>query len=282
MLTIAVVVLALLIGVIAFGLWAVRSRHTALRRGFRDYLAERRPDLTVTAETSDSLTLQDSEKNEIGTLYLHRLYREAPADPEGWREAFGKVLGALEDAEAAQTLDPEEVRRRILPRIVGEAFLAASARESSRQVPTVALPVDGLFVTFVLDSEHSVAYLPSDQLAELGLDPAAALALAKQNLSRTLASAVVREVMTSRSIRVMKLLDTYDAARLLLLPDLLEPGETLVALIPDRDTLVLAHPPEDGSWAALEAIAKAAEGEPLYPRPLLVTPDGISAAPARS
>jgi len=53
----------------------------------------------------------------------------------------------------------------------------------------------------------------------------------------------------------------------------------VVALIPDRDTLVLAMPPEDGDWSSLRKLAKNAAGEPLWREPLLVTREGISAIP---
>jgi hypothetical protein len=51
-------------------------------------------------------------------------------------------------------------------------------------------------------------------------------------------------------------------------------------MIPDRDTLILARAPEGGDWAALNDLAEAANEEPLHPRPLLVTRDGIAEATA--
>ena len=115
--TILAVVGAILFGVIALGVWAARRRRTELRRAFRAYLEERRPDITVVRETSDAFVLCDAEKNDLGTLYLHRIYREAPADPSEWRELFGKVVAAIGEAEAALQLDAEQIRRRIMPRM---------------------------------------------------------------------------------------------------------------------------------------------------------------------
>jgi hypothetical protein len=279
MMKVVVLVAALLIGGALLVFSAARSRDAAVvRNAFRTYLAEQRPDLTVVEETTDSLALRRADGTELGTVYLDRLYREVGDDTSEWPALFAKMIGALAEAEAAEHLGDAEIRRRILPRIVNEAFLVAARRELPGEITAVPLPVDGLFVVFVLDSPNSVAYLPADRLRELGLDPPAALALAKENLSGSLASAVVREVMESSDVRVVKTLDTYDAARLLLLPDVLAPGETVVAMIPDRDTLILARAPEDGDWAALNDLAEAPGGESLHPRPLRVTRDGIAEA----
>ena len=46
-------------------------------------------------------------------------------------------------------------------------------------------------------------------------------------------------------------MDTYDAARVLLLPERLRADEEAAALIPDRDTCVIAPLPADGDWSEL-------------------------------
>jgi uncharacterized protein YtpQ (UPF0354 family) len=126
---------------------------------------------------------------------------------------------------------------------------------------------------------NSVAYLSSSQLAELGLDSAAALKIAKENLGRSFDSALVRSTVEKPNLNVVKALDTYDAARLLLVPALLKPGEALAAMIPDRDTLVLAQAPKDDNWDGLTKLARNAAGDPLFRKPILVTSEGFSAAP---
>jgi uncharacterized protein YtpQ (UPF0354 family) len=126
---------------------------------------------------------------------------------------------------------------------------------------------------------NSVAYLSSSQLAELGLDSAAALKIAKENLGRSFDSALVRSTVEKPNLNVVKALDTYDAARLLLVPALLKPGEALAAMIPDRDTLVLAQAPKDDNWDGLTKLARNAAGDPLFRKPIFVTSEGFSAAP---
>jgi uncharacterized protein YtpQ (UPF0354 family) len=136
-------------------------------------------------------------------------------------------------------------------------------------------------VVLVLDSKNSVAYLQTSQLSELGLvDPAAALEVAKENLARSFKGEVVREAIEKNNLVVGKSADTYDAARLLLVPAHLKQGETLAAMIPDRDTLVLTRIPADDNWAGLTKLAKTAAGDPLFRKPIVVTAHGFSEAPA--
>ena len=127
---------------------------------------------------------------------------------------------------------------------------------------------------FVLDREAAVAYLTGDLLAELKLTPDQALEVGRANLARTFGRDVVRSAVGSRNINVIKSCDSFDAARLLLVPGYLDAGESLVALIPDRDTLVLTAAPADGDWAGLRKLARAAAGDPLWAEPLIVTSDG--------
>ena len=101
---------------------------------------------------------------------------------------------------------------------------------------------------------------------------------AAPNLARTFGRDVVRSAVGSRNINVVKSCDSFDAARLLLVPGYLEAGESVVTLIPDRDTLVLTAPPDDGDWAGLRKLAHAADGDPLWAEPLIVTPAGIAKA----
>ena len=103
-----------------------------------------------------------------------------------------------------------------------------------------------------------------------------ALVLAKANLARAFDSTAVRSALSDRSMNVVKTNDTFDAARILLVPQFLEPGESIAAVIPDRDTLVLTAVPADGDWSRLRKIAGVAAGDPLWREPLIVTREGIA------
>ena len=101
-------------------------------------------------------------------------------------------------------------------------------------------------------------------------------ALALENLGRTFGPEPVRKTLSENSITMIKCLDSYDAARLLLLPGYLQPGEALAALVPDRDTLTILPLPGGGNWAPLAELAKSAASDHLLlDRPLRVTCDGF-------
>ena len=75
--------------------------------------------------------------------------------------------------------------------------------------------------------------------------------------------------------------DTYDAARLLLVQQHLEPGEEIAALIPDRDTLALMPVPENEDWSNLAELARTPGGDRiLLQAPLRVTADRIEVVAA--
>ena len=267
-----------LAAVVALGVTAMFSRRAALRREFRAYLARKRPDLTVAQETGQALFLRGASGEDLGTLFLHRIYREAPQDVPGRHVLFDMLIATVSEGQALAHLGPDD-RLRVMPRIVTASALAGMNKQPSADVPSTPLGLGDLSVVFVLDSKNSVAYLSGSQLAELGLDPAAALKVAKENLGRSFDSALVRSAVEKPNLNVVKALDTYDAARLLLVPELLKPGESLAAMIPDRDTLVLAQAPKDDNWDALTKLARNAAGDPLFRKPILVTSAGFSAAP---
>ena len=121
-----------------------------------------------------------------------------------------------------------------------------------------------------------MAYVVRETLTELQLTPEEALGVARDNLAATSPRPLVRAALQDGSLQVSKMGDTYDAARLLLLPGCLEHGEEVAAAIPDRDTLLVTRVPGDGDWSGLRKLARAAAGEPLWREPLRVTREGVS------
>jgi len=53
----------------------------------------------------------------------------------------------------------------------------------------------------------------------------------------------------------------------------------VIAMIPDRDTLVLIRPPADDDWSAMRRLARNAAGPPLWREPIRVTAEGFAPAP---
>ena len=273
----------LLLGVVAF-LWvafvAARSWRRTIRLEFIEFLRREAPEVEILNELEHELVVKVRGGGD-GTLRLDRLYREGsrlkPEDTARREDLFNRLLAVLRESPDIGRLESEEDRRRILPRLVTDSFLRQIRAEMAGEVlPALPLGVPGLSVVLVLDGETAVAYLSEGQLSAIGLTPEEGLELARQNLARSFESAIVRRALTDGSLNVVKAGDSFDAARLLLVPGALAPGEQVVALIPDRDTLVVTSAPRDGNWAGLRKLARAAAGEPLWTEPLVVTAEGVS------
>jgi len=264
---------------VMFGSW--QYFRTGIRDQFLAFLAAQHPEIEIGEVTSESVVVTTPEGGE-GTFFFDRLYQQSTdvdtEDEEGLKELFGRFAGMILEGQEALTVDAERDRDRIYPRIVRRDWALEAAKQvGSDPLPSLPLGPEGLDIVFVLDNENSVAYLQSEQLTDLGVSPEEALDLAKENLGRSFRPEAIRPVLDESAMSVVKSEDTYDAARLLLIPGALRDGESIVALIPDRDTLVLTPVPDDGDWASLAKLAKSPDGDPLWTQPLVVTPAGVAA-----
>lgn len=279
------------LGFVALMLASWRSYRKGVRRELLEYLREHAPDIQVAAVHGDRLELRlEGSAVEGGTFYFARLYQAIADLPSGQtaeenrtsREAvYSGVIKALRDSRGIDALDPETERPNVLPRLLhdaGVSGLRQAIEASGQRLPALPSGVAGLSIVFVLDREAAVAYLTEEMLAELGLSPEQALELARTNLAGRFSRDVVRQAVAGGAVNVVKSGDTFDAARLLLVPGYLEAGESLAAIVPDRDTLVLTPPPADGDWGALRKLANAADGDPLYTEPIVVTAAGLTRA----
>jgi len=281
-----------LIAILALGFAARRSWRTGIRQELVDHLRRTAPELGIAAIHPDrlQLTVPGAPPDAEATFYLARLYRrmadlpggDTPDLRAGRAAIYDTIVATIrEGATGLESLDADAERGNVMPRLVADAALAALRSQvaaGGKTLPSLPSGVAGLSIVFVLDREASVAYLTDDLLAELRLTPDQALEIGRATLARTFGRDVVRSAVGSRNINVIKSCDSFDAARLLLVPGYLDAGESLVALIPDRDTLVLTATPADGDWAGLRKLARAAAGDPLCAEPLIVTADGIATA----
>jgi hypothetical protein len=279
---------ALVVAFYAIGL-SFRNR---VRREVIEHLRRAAPEITVVAEHQDrlELTWADAPAEGRATFFLGRLYDQAstlaagngPESRAARTAIYDTVVASIrEGATGLEALDAAAERGNVMPRLLTDDALAAMRAQvgpAGQELPALPSGVAGLSIVFVLDRAATVAYLTRALLDDLQLTPETALDLARANLARTFSRDVVRSAVGSPDINVIKSLDSFDAARLLLVPGYLEPGESVVALIPDRDTLVLTMPPGDGDWSGLRTLARAADGDPLCAEPLVVTAEGIAAA----
>ena len=161
-----------------------------------------------------------------------------------------------------------------MPRLVMPEFLSQLPPDSD--MPHTPLASLGLEIVYVLNAPNSVMYLTGAHAKDLGLNAAGLHERALANLSANFPAQFVRDVLESDQLPVFKALDSFDAARLLLVPRHLRDGETIVALIPDRDTLFLAPLPQNNDWSGLKQLARTPGSDHLIlDRPVKVTNQGF-------
>lgn len=248
------------------------------------YLAKHLPEWRVESRSNSRLVLRkgDGDSAEFSLYNLRvaasKLRGDAEMQAKGREELFAISIAAFQEQMELldNSVDPAVLLARLYPRIVNESFFASVPDSST--IPHRALGNTSLFVVYVIDSPHAVAYVDATRLTSLGVDEAALHARALDNLSRLWSVEATRKAVENGSVVVTKAFDTYDAARLLLLPGRLRESEEVAVLIPDRDTLVLAPVPSDGDWTQLDKLAKNRAGPELFNRALRVSAAGIRVA----
>lgn len=269
--------LLLLVVLLALMFSARSAWRGAVRQELIAVLREKHTGLELVSESEAALELRLADGT-TGTLNLGNLYAtlaSAPNTEGARRELVTRFVESVlaQQREADQPLSLETHGDRLMPRLAPESLLAESDRIALVYRPS-GLP--GLLTTYVLDSEASVMYLTESHLRGLGLDAAALHERALANLRRVFPATVVRGAVETRQITLMKAGDSFDATRLLLVPEALGDGEELVALIPDRETLALAPLPADDDWGSLRKLARSpASPYHLLDRPVRVTRDGF-------
>ena len=256
----------------------------AVRGEFLDRLKAAVPEVEIVSQSIDAVELRGADGN-VGTFRPFRLYREMTAvdlrDEEAKNEVYDKFVQVVGESLRGLEVDPQRDLARLRPRIVTTDFLTQLTQAAEgRKVPSRKIGVAGLCVVLVLDSENSVAYLQEELLENLGVDLDEAYRVALDNLREGFPHETVREPIDQGTVGIVHIGDSHDAARLLLIPEHLVSGQKLVALIPDRDLLVLAPVPIREDWKKLRKLARKTADEPLFPHPLLVDREGFQVVEA--
>ena len=211
---------------------------------------------------------------------LFRLYKLAPDDFRRQVERWAVEL--LRDSEGTpdRFADFEQIQERLLPMLVS----AELAELRAADILTQPL-VDGLAVTYVLDGDRTIAYLPGEVLKRWNksLDDLHEIAL--QNLiarSQSIQAHAAQDDDGSVSLVVFQTLDGFDAARLLLptLHDRLREvlGSPFAAAIPNRDILLCFRAADENVAHLAKQVKQdfATMPHQVTDRLFLVTPDGIA------
>lgn len=254
----------------------LRSYRASVRRELIKFLAEEYPDLEITRVRGKALEVRVGEVT--GVWYLRNVFvaiANVKDTPDAQREIFREFADDFVEGmrEVAEPTNMKRVGKRILVRLVPRDW--PDNLPADHKVPT--RPVKGLDLrtVYVIDSPNSVRYVTDDDLNDLGLDVKGVHKLALDNLRKRFAAEPVREAVRGALVTI-KEMDSFDAARLLLVPEYLKEGEELAALIPDRDTLTLVPIPSDGDWKELRKLARVpASDHLLIDRPVKVSRVGF-------
>jgi len=265
-------------GLVVLAVLAVKYHRRAVRKHLIRYMRENHPEIEIVSEHSSHLMIRTSS-GAAGQMNLYNLFSQIAETkaktPEDERAIFKTMIaGLIENLErAARPMSVESDGDFLLPRLVNGGTLAQLM--ANAKIANQPLAGTGLSVVYVRDSDNAVSYLAESALEELHLDIPALHERALVNLRKKSSATFAREVLGSKSLALLKLGDTFDAARLLLVPEQLQDGDVLAAVIPDRDTLALAPPPADGDWSGLTKLSRVTSGPALLNRPLRVTRNGF-------
>lgn len=257
--------------------WLTRGRFDAVD-AFVRYVARERPQWRVGGVKSGWLLIELSEDNPA-ELSVDRIRIAAGKGPENGKECqeiFRQFVSILDEAARKPVpLTLEADSARLWPRIVSDS----SHNQLKQRLTPVSRRIHelGLWVVYAVDSEYSVSFLSEKQLAQLGIDEEQLYAIALKNLAKDRFGEIVRAVHGGNKAVNCKSGDSYDAARLLLIPDCLEDGQAIAACIPDRDTLIICpEPKNEQGWATLAKVAKIPDSDHLIvDRPIRVTRKGF-------
>jgi hypothetical protein len=237
------------------------------------YLAKEFPQVAVISRDADALRLQLTN-GAYHQVFLDRIY-SAIADLDGpnsnrRHEIYKNFFQVLND-RIPDEISWEMDAVRIRPRVVSLETLQAMQRQIGMELPKSPLHQTGLWVLYVLDSEHSVAFVTEPMRNKLGISKGQLHQRALDNLATTFdVRKFIAELEAGSMVRVMTL-DSYDASRLLLLPEHVPEGVRLAVAVPDRDLMFVLRAEDDSAFEVMSQIAKLPSERPIHDGALEVT-----------
>jgi hypothetical protein len=163
--------------------------------------------------------------------------------------------------------------QRIKPLLIPGQFLNPAVPG-----PQTPIPGLGLVVVYALDLPGNPRFLLEQDRDELGIEVPELHRLALDNLRQDFPQRLVVDAVAGESGTAFQAADFFNAARLLLVPEFLQPDQELIALIPHRDILVLlpgsARQDEGKLRESLRAL-QCGDHPPLLDRPVLATHSGF-------
>jgi tetratricopeptide (TPR) repeat protein len=216
-----------------------------------------------------------------------------PAVPVG---VLRELLQRSERASHADQAQVQNVQLRLaeLARMTSDQHTAVDKGQVDRIKPLLVtpeslnpdahalqspLPALGLVVVYAMDLPAGLRFLNRDDGERLGLGLAELHRLALENLRHDFPREVLTGPLEQGSASAIQANDLFNAARLLVVPELLAPGQELVALIPHRDMLVLAPSSlldDESKLREGMRVFECASHPPLLDRPVRVSSQGFA------
>ena len=259
------------------------AKHTSigtLRRELVEYWAEAFPQWEVTEQRDDSLMVAGPEGGDHQLFFgnMHSAINSLDENTfENRRAVYASFTRAMNSTESLIDSTAERLAGKLMPRIIHMDQLRSMISQIDVPIPHRTLGAMPLVVVYVIDLPESVAFVNKDTAEKLEMTEPQMYQRSLQNLDpEGVFSQNVREFQAGH-IAVVKTADSYDAARLLLIPPALSEEITLCAAIPDRDTLVLAVMEDDTVFEMVDQMAKIPGSERLiYDQAIEVRSTGFS------
>lgn len=251
-----------------------------LRRELVDFIAETFPQFEVTEQRDDSLVAIGPEGG-AHQLFFANIYSAVNSltenTGENRREIYDSFTRAMNSTESLIDSTAERLAKQLMPRIIHTDHLRGMLSQVEVPIPHRTLGAMPLVVVYVIDLPESVAFVNAETAEKLEMKEAEMYDRSLRNLDpEGVFSQNVRE-FKSGHIAVVKTGDSFDAARLLLVPAAMPEDLTICAAIPDRDTLVLAVMEDESVFEAVDQMAKIPGSERLiYDHAIEVRSNGFS------
>jgi hypothetical protein len=162
---------------------------------------------------------------------------------------------------------------QIKPLLIPSQFLNPAVSGPQTPIPSL-----GLVVVYALDLPGNPRFLLEQDRAELGIEVPELHRLALDNLRKDFPREPVVDAVAGDRGTALQSNDVFNAARLLLVPEILQANQELVALIPHRDILLLlpgSTRHDEGKLRESLRTLECGNHPPLLDRPVLVTPSGF-------
>jgi len=189
-----------------------------------------------------------------------RSWRAASDDPG--RQAVLQRYAQVLEAESAGSREFGQIAPRLMAGVRDRAYLELNRLAQAVEFgvdhasPTLQRPLAAdIAQVLLVDAEDSVSLVPESSLASWGVTWDAALA---QGLANLRARSNEVHIVEHQGVFAWQVNDSYDAGRILLTGALADVGVCgeLVAMVPDRDVLLLAGSEDMTQLRALAAVAQ--------------------------